>query len=65
MALAFNATNERVDHGSGASLDDLTSATYAAWVYLDDIPSVSGHPQRIAVKSPKIFGTAGSDNLLM
>lgn len=35
MALTFGAvSSDRVDHGSGTSLDDLTAFTYMLWVYI-------------------------------
>lgn len=39
MAIDLDGTNDYVDCGSGATLDNITTVTYAVWIYADTLPT--------------------------
>lgn len=56
MALTFGAaTSDRVDHGSATYLDDLTTFTYAQWVYPTTLTGNRVFMSKTAASSGKFF----------
>lgn len=71
MSLLCDDSTEYINHGSGATIDDVFTGCIMAWVYLTSLPTGSGHAQRILAKGQAsvsgedfLFGTAGGNSLL-